>query len=157
MKLLRLLPYFPLLFGAVAALLAWFSWTAGDPPAWVQFAPRRTATVLSSEARTVPVGNGTTRREAFIILAWPGADGGTARLGGIRDSLFPASGTDADAAVAAHGPGATVTVKVHAGRPYVDSADGFALAHAIFLTLFAILSLAAGLYILVRSSRSRAA
>ena len=118
-----LLRFAPLAVGVVLSVTSWNSWTSGEPPPSSLLGPKSGETVLESRVEEGRATNGSLRFTPIVIVTAP--DG--------RQRLQGADPT-----------GDTVSVRWVDGRPMADRIDLFSMAHAVGLSLFALVLLIGG-------------
>ncbi len=136
-----LLRFGPLAVGIVLASASWSSWTFGAPPPWSVFGPKTTETVLEARVLQTLASNGTTR---FLPIVKVTAPGEVQQLDGLVPSFASYSREMATDAVSGYAPGEQVRVRWVDGKAMADRTDLFGMAHAVAMTVFAILLLLAG-------------
>jgi hypothetical protein len=136
-----LLRFAPLAVGVVLSVMSWNSWTSGEPPPRSLFGPKSGDTVLESRVEEGRATNGSLRFTPIVIVTAPD---GRQPLQGLIPSFSAFSHDMAASAVAAHPVGDTVSVRWVDGRPMADRIDLFSMAHAVGLSLFALVLLIGG-------------
>jgi hypothetical protein len=116
----------------------------GEPPLGSAFS--RTETVVRQVA-VEPAGvfNGRPRYEPVVEVTWPPGSEATIRLRGVVREAPPASRAQAESLLAAYQPGATLTVRVADGLPWVNRTDWFALLWTVGAVVLGGLLLVVGL------------
>ncbi len=133
----------PLGVGVIAALMAWNSWTFGEPPPWSVFGPKSAETVLESRVEEGRAGNGTTRYTPVVVVT---AEGEPQQLDGLVPSFSSFSVDMATHAISGYPVGGEVQVRWVGGKAMADRTDLFGMAHAIFISVFAAVFLFGGLF-----------
>ncbi|MCW5719692.1 MAG: hypothetical protein KIS86_00970 [Devosia sp.] len=148
MNAARWLGAFLICLGLVFAQFAFAGWTNGDPAPVTFLAPKATVRVVSAE---VVFGrkNGVMRYVPRITVRY-GAE--VVDLRGLTGSFHDNRQGSAEAAIRGYTVGETVTVRRVNDALYADKTDWFKLMGAVWVSLFAMIILAAG-GVLARTDR----
>ena len=138
-------------FGVLAAglLVSWmavFSWRTNDPPTWTIFMPAHQAIVTDVAIREGRV-NGSLRHWPEIEVEWPAGSEQRVSLGGLKPSFYGGRKSEAEEIVADFVVGEAASIREYEGRLYAARVDLFHTAHAVFLTLFALLLTLSGAFL----------
>lgn len=120
--------------------MAYFGWMTGDPAPASLFGPRTIVNVV--EAKVIAGRqNGSLRHTPLVTVVWLSEP---TKLRGLQGSFYSYRLESAKAAIRKYPAGGAITVRVVDGLPYADRNDWFRLGGAVWMSLFAMVILAAG-------------
>lgn len=134
-------------YGAIAAFVAYGSWSYDEPPVWSFAAPKAEAMVTSTTVEDAVDGEGKTRTYPRVEVRRLGSGDEPVLLRGVIPTFYAGTPEEARAIAGAYPAGAAIRVRIIKGAVFADRTDGADLFHAIFMSLAALVIVSVGFMI----------